>query len=571
VAVIPERRYAFTQSLIHEAAARSLLLKRRKEIHVQVGWALEDIYADNLEGQYGELARHFSEGESWERAFRYSRLAAEQAAAAFANDEAVAAFTIALDSAERSAAGAAPKVVAMLSERRGDVRALLGEYQAALDDYRDAIAHHLDELKDAEDPALRRQQSASVGSLALRMARLHSYRGQIDLTRSKMELAFAHIPPDSPDMSSLWSLKAASYTWDTEMEKAVEGGRRALQIARERGTFQHLGEAYEALTHPSMMGVLGQEIAELADEWIGLARERPEDRQFLFKALTASGLVTIWVFWTFDETVRAQAQEALEIAQATGSVAAENTARGILGAGQFLLGEWSAAESELRRSAGQSTTLLGVGAIYEWWLMLLLTLRGEAHTAADQMEIWLEDRQNTHRQVLMQALLGFNRFVAGDADAARTALARAADVAESLSCTQCTLTMDMLAAESLAGLGAADAAAMHIARARVVGERFGRRVAVLAAERADAVLALHAGQPSEARATLERARQLAEELGQPYELARTLQLLAEAHDAAGSHFAAAPFRERVRDLLDRLGAAPLPPAIRTRSVPPLQV
>ena len=86
------------------------------------------------------------------------------------------------------------------------------------------------------------------------------------------------------------------------MEKAVEAGRRALQIARERGTFQHLGEAYEALTHPSMMGVLGPEIAELADEWIGLARERPEDRQFLFKALTASGLVTIWVFWTFDET-----------------------------------------------------------------------------------------------------------------------------------------------------------------------------------------------------------------------------------------------------------------------------
>ena len=87
-AVIPERRYAFTQSLIHEAAARSLLVRRRREIHVQVGWALEEIYADNLEAQYGELARHFWEGESWERAFRYSRLAAEQAAAAFANDEA---------------------------------------------------------------------------------------------------------------------------------------------------------------------------------------------------------------------------------------------------------------------------------------------------------------------------------------------------------------------------------------------------------------------------------------------------------------------------------------------------
>ena len=126
--VIPERRYAFTQSLIHEAAGRSLLMRRRKEIHVQVGWALEEIYADTLEGQYGELARHFWEGESWERAFRYSRLAAEQAAAAYANDEAVAAFTMAIESAARSAAGAAPEVVATLAERRADVRAMIGVY-----------------------------------------------------------------------------------------------------------------------------------------------------------------------------------------------------------------------------------------------------------------------------------------------------------------------------------------------------------------------------------------------------------------------------------------------------------
>src|ERR1043166_820758 len=118
-----------------------MLMRRRREIHVQVGWALEEIYADNLEGQYGELARHFWEGESWERAFRYSRLAAEQAAAAYANDEAIAAFTMALESAGRSAAGAAPKVLALLSERRGDIRALIGEYEAALADYRSAIEH----------------------------------------------------------------------------------------------------------------------------------------------------------------------------------------------------------------------------------------------------------------------------------------------------------------------------------------------------------------------------------------------------------------------------------------------
>jgi tetratricopeptide (TPR) repeat protein len=570
-AVIPERQYAFTQALIHEAAARSLLLRRRKEIHVQVGWALEEIYADNLESQYGELARHFWEGESWERAFRYSRLAAEQAAAAFANDEAVAAFTIALESAERSAAGAAPEVVAMLAERRADVRASIGQYDAALEDYGAAIAHHLEELKDAADPAAARVAGAIVGSLALRMARLHSYQGQIESTHSKLELAFTHLPPESPDVSSAWSLKAALYTWATDMENAAEAGRQALQIARERGTFQHLGEAYEALTHPSMMGVLGMELAELSDEWVRLARERREDRQLLFKALTGRGLVQIWVSWTFDEDVRAQTLEALEIAQATGSTAAENTARGILGAGLLLVGDWAAAESELRRSAGQPTTLLGVGAIFEWWLMLLLTLRGETHTAADQMEIWLEERQNTHRQVLMRALLGFNRLVAGDDERARAAIASAVEVASTLGCAQCSLTLDMFAAEVLAQLGDADAATVHIAQARDHGERHGRGPALLAADRAEAVLALADGRVGEARELLERACQRAQQLGQPYELARTVTRLAEAHDAAGNPFAASPLRERAQALLAQLGAAPIEPALRTTPGPPLQV
>jgi hypothetical protein len=194
--------------------------------------------------------------------------------------------------------------------------------------------------------------------------------------------------------------------------------------------------------------------------------------------------------------------------------------------------------------------------------MLLLTLRGEAHVAADQMEIWLVDVGNTHRQVLMRALLGYNRLVAGDDAAARAAIESGVKVDSTLGCMQCSLTLASYAAEVLAELGDAEAAASHSARARDGGERFGRRAAVLAADRADAILALTAGRTGEAREILERARQRAEELGQPYELARTLCLLAEVHDAAGNPFAAAPLRERAQTLLDQLGAAPIARRVR---------
>jgi class 3 adenylate cyclase len=573
-AAIPERRYAFTQSLIHDAALRSLLIRRRREIHVQVGWALEEIFADNLEQQYGELARHFWEGESWERAFRYSRLAAEQAAAAFANDEAVAAFTMALESAERSAAGGAPEVVAALAERRADVRALIGEYELALDDYRSVIAYLLEQLKDGADEAdeaAARRAGSHVGALALKMARLHSYRGEVEATREKLELAFKKLPPDSPDLGSAWSLKATLYVWATDTAAAADAARSGLAIARERGTPQHLAEAYEALTHPTLIGALGPELSELADDWVRLARERPEDRPVLFKALTARGLIRVWVDWTFDEAIRAEILEALEIARATGSTAAENTARGILGAGELLIGEWDDAEAELRRSAGQATTLAGVGAIYEWWLMLLLTLRGQLQPAADQMVVWLEDRGNNHRQILMRALLGLNRLLAGDDAGARAAIDGAVEIASGLGCEQCSLTLNTIAAEVLAQLGDAEGATSHAALARDAGTRFGRPVAVLAADRADALVALQQGRVDAARRLMDAALPVAEQLGQPYELARTLLLAAEAGTAGGAAWAVAPHRQRARAILDGLGVPPDLRVVRTTSGPPLQV
>ena len=371
----------------------------------------------------------------------------------------------------------------------------------------------------------------------------------------------------SADLSSAWSLKAASYIWDTDIPAAAEAGQRALQIAQERGSFSHLGEAYQALTHPAMMGVMGQDIGRIADDWLRMARARPEDRISLFKALTAHGLVHVWSFWTFDDRIRADTLEALQIAQTTGSVPGENTARGLLGVGLFLAGAWTEAEPELRRSAGTSTTLVGVGAIYEWWLMLLLTLKGEVETAADQMVLWLEDRQNTHRQVLMRALLAFNRFIAGDDDGARASLAQAAETAGALGCLQCDLTLYMYSAEILAQIGDDAEANRYAALAREVGAQFGRRAAILAADRAEAVVALRAGQFETARALLDGAWRVADELGQPFEQARTLLLQAQLHEAGGRPWSAIPLRDQAHEILTRLGAVTAERIVRPRREP----
>ena len=184
----------------------------------------------------------------------------------------------------------------------------------------------------------------------------------------------------------------------------------------------------------------------------------------LFKALTARGLVHVWVFWTFDEALRAETLEAFEIAQGTGSTAAENTARGHprrRAVAARRVGRRPRPSCAARPA--QATTLLGVGAIYEWWLMLLLTLRGEsARRRRPDGDLAAGTAITPTAPVLMRALLGYNRLLAGDDAGARTAIADVREWPRELGCMQCSLTLDMYAAEVLAELGDAEAAAGHV-------------------------------------------------------------------------------------------------------------
>ncbi|MDP8925001.1 MAG: AAA family ATPase, partial [Chloroflexota bacterium] len=565
LAAIPERRYAFRQALIQEAAARSLLLRRRREVHVQVGWALEEIYADSLEEQYASLASHFFEGEAWERAFRYGSLAAKRAAAAYANDEAVANYTIAIEAAARSAAGANPEVVAQLREQRGDVRALVGSYAEALTDYRAALERHHSKLRDAAEASEDQLAEAShTARLALKLARLHSYRGEADEMVPYLELARANLPPDSPDVSALAALEGALLLWRADVERAVEAGRRSLAIAEERGSHYHVGKAYELLTHPSLIGVTRREALDYAARWIRLAREQ-QDRPMLFRALVAEAFINIWGLMSFDERLAADVEEAQELAGEIGSVAAVNTVDGILGAGYTLLGRWREAEELLRRVDGQPTALDGITPILQYWLAHLLTLRGAVDEAADKMRAWLAGPPNLHRRVVMNALLALNRRLAGDEDEARAAMARAEQAEAELSCSHCDVTLAATAAEFYAENGDPAVAARYAARGRALAEAFGREVGILAADRADAILALRAGEPDRAVALLEGALAGAERMGQPYELGLTLHALGRVYrarrgdvDAERAHATLT----RALELFERLGAKPAAEVVR---------
>src|SRR5947209_2492741 len=69
----PELEYVFRHALTQEAAYNSILLKRRRQFHRQVGETLETLFADRIEEYAPVLGRHFYEAGD-NRALKYFTL-----------------------------------------------------------------------------------------------------------------------------------------------------------------------------------------------------------------------------------------------------------------------------------------------------------------------------------------------------------------------------------------------------------------------------------------------------------------------------------------------------------------
>ena len=77
--IYPESNYVFKHALTREVVYDSILTKRKKKLHEEIGNAIEDLYKENIEGQYGILAEHYIAGENYEKGAEYSKLAGKKA------------------------------------------------------------------------------------------------------------------------------------------------------------------------------------------------------------------------------------------------------------------------------------------------------------------------------------------------------------------------------------------------------------------------------------------------------------------------------------------------------------
>jgi class 3 adenylate cyclase/tetratricopeptide (TPR) repeat protein len=141
---------AFRHALVHDAAYSTLVRADRRRIHRIVGLRLEREaeQTGRLSEAAAVLAHHFGRAEDHEPTMRYARMAAERAAASYANAEALALYETAVIAA-RSTVAASPDDagedaridVARLLEARAEILELVGRIDETYDAYAEALAN----------------------------------------------------------------------------------------------------------------------------------------------------------------------------------------------------------------------------------------------------------------------------------------------------------------------------------------------------------------------------------------------------------------------------------------------
>ncbi len=88
--IYPQSVYIFRHALTREVVYDSILAKRKKNLHEKIGYAIEDLYQENIDEQYGVLVEHFIEGGNYEKGAEYSEIASKKSEKTVSINDAIA-------------------------------------------------------------------------------------------------------------------------------------------------------------------------------------------------------------------------------------------------------------------------------------------------------------------------------------------------------------------------------------------------------------------------------------------------------------------------------------------------
>jgi tetratricopeptide (TPR) repeat protein len=264
--IFPELAYMFKHALTHEVAYNSLLVQRRKELHRLIAMAIEELYADRLTEQYEILAYHFAKGEEWREALDYLLKAAEKAAKAFANREAIALYDQALEVVGQLGAAADANTLMAIHRAKADLYMVLSEYVRARAEGERLLAL-------ARRVGDRQSEAVALAGMGVASAWGHDFDRA--LTEAYQAITIAREVDAKPVLAGGYFSLGYVHALTGRLDEAREEMELAITLGREGGDVVHQSFAYSLAFAGQLKNWRGEyaEALPLQAESLRIARE----------------------------------------------------------------------------------------------------------------------------------------------------------------------------------------------------------------------------------------------------------------------------------------------------------
>ena len=251
-------RFAFTHGLLRDSAYSMQMSSRRRELHFLAVEALEEIYEEDVDHHYGEIAYHAERANLGDKALHYLTLAGNQAFELYQNSQASDYFTRALTFIPES--DLQPRMELLL--KRIEVYKRVGDRVRQLQD-----------IQLLEELANRFGDAELIARTATQFAHYQFTIGEYANSAEVAKKILAGPLRDPSILMDAYSLAASSQLRLGRLEESMETARAGLRLAQESGLQK------EEARSLSGMGLISIEQTNLAQameylrESLRLARE----------------------------------------------------------------------------------------------------------------------------------------------------------------------------------------------------------------------------------------------------------------------------------------------------------
>ena len=352
---------SFADILVRDVVYEEVSLLKRKKLHWVVGCALEKVYARKIEEHFGELASHFLKSEDNDKALDYFLKAGEKAAKIYANSEACSYFQSALKLIEEKEGETREK--ARVLERLGDIKGLVGEYEACLGNWTEGLLLW-NQLCEKSDVARLHRKMANV---------LWEEMGDAGKAKEHLDEALKILEAESEsiELASLYEEMAHRQYRVGDMAKALSWAEKALELARKLNAHEVVANSCASLgTIHSLTGKTNK-----ARECLERALRIALDNGYMDTALRAYSNLANALPAEENERAFECYEKGFELAKKVGDISYQSWMGNTLAWGYIGMGNMSKAlalseESvALDRKAGNMTQLSrsidGLGVVYQ--------------------------------------------------------------------------------------------------------------------------------------------------------------------------------------------------------------